>query len=184
MTGQAADLEQPLHGRARCAQHQAGAGGEALLVHLDEDAQARGVDERHAGDVDDLGRGLGAEALGDVDAVMMLRVQRERMAGGYFPTPREYTVGYGLTRARLHALRPGAAICHPGPMNRGLEISADAADSENVRASAAAGATARARTQVDGAVRRFRRRSTGRGTVHAAPADRAGKRCVSPPRAA
>jgi aspartate carbamoyltransferase catalytic subunit len=69
------------------------------------------------------------EVLGEVDAVMMLRVQRERMSGGYFPTPREYTVGYGLTRARLGLLRPGAAICHPGPMNRGLEISADAADS-------------------------------------------------------
>ena len=67
--------------------------------------------------------------LGEVDAVMMLRVQRERMSGGYFPTPREYTVGYGLTRARLGLLRPGTAICHPGPMNRGLEISADAADS-------------------------------------------------------
>ncbi|SEQ04702.1 aspartate carbamoyltransferase catalytic subunit [Microlunatus flavus] len=67
--------------------------------------------------------------LGEVDAVMMLRVQRERMSGGYFPTPREYTVGYGLTRARLGLLRPGAPICHPGPMNRGLEISGDAADS-------------------------------------------------------
>ena len=69
------------------------------------------------------------EVLGEVDAVMMLRVQRERMSGGYFPTPREYTVGYGLTRTRLGLLRPGTAICHPGPMNRGLEISADAADS-------------------------------------------------------
>ncbi|GGL25125.1 aspartate carbamoyltransferase catalytic subunit [Phycicoccus endophyticus] len=65
------------------------------------------------------------------DAVMMLRVQRERMSGGFFPTPREYTVGYGLTRERLRALtsaNPDAVICHPGPMNRGLEISADAAD--------------------------------------------------------
>ncbi len=69
------------------------------------------------------------EVLGEVDAVMMLRVQRERMSGGYFPTPREYTVGYGLTRRRLGLLRPGTPICHPGPMNRGLEISADAADS-------------------------------------------------------
>jgi len=68
------------------------------------------------------------EVLPEADAVMMLRVQRERMSGGYFPTPREYTVGYGLTRDRLARLRPGAAICHPGPMNRGLEISADAAD--------------------------------------------------------
>ncbi len=66
--------------------------------------------------------------LPEGDVVMMLRVQRERMSGGDFPTPREYTVGYGLTRERLCALRPGAAICHPGPMNRGLEISADAAD--------------------------------------------------------
>lgn len=65
------------------------------------------------------------------DAVMMLRVQRERMSGGFFPTPREYTVGFGLTRDRLRALSDAnadAVICHPGPMNRGLEISADAAD--------------------------------------------------------
>lgn len=68
------------------------------------------------------------EIVGEVDVMMMLRVQRERMAGGYFPSAREYTVGYGLTRQRLARLRPGAAICHPGPMNRGLEISADAAD--------------------------------------------------------
>lgn len=66
--------------------------------------------------------------LPEVDAVMMLRVQRERMAGGYFPTAREYTIGYGLTRDRVAILKPGTAICHPGPMNRGLEISADAAD--------------------------------------------------------
>jgi len=71
------------------------------------------------------------EALPQADVVMMLRVQRERMSGGYFPTAREYTVGYGLTRDRLCALRPGTAICHPGPMNRGLEISADAADAAN-----------------------------------------------------
>jgi aspartate carbamoyltransferase catalytic subunit len=71
------------------------------------------------------------DVLPSVDAVMMLRVQRERMSGGYFPTPREYTIGYGLTTARLAMLRPGAAICHPGPMNRGLEISAEAADAAN-----------------------------------------------------
>ena len=68
------------------------------------------------------------------DAVMMLRVQRERMSGGYFPTPREYTVGYGMTRPRLENLlakNSNALILHPGPMNRGLEISADAADSAN-----------------------------------------------------
>jgi aspartate carbamoyltransferase catalytic subunit len=71
------------------------------------------------------------DVLPSVDAVMMLRVQRERMSGGYFPTPREYTIGYGLTTARLAMLRPDAAICHPGPMNRGLEISAEAADAAN-----------------------------------------------------
>jgi aspartate carbamoyltransferase catalytic subunit len=55
------------------------------------------------------------------------------MTGGFFPTAREYTVGYGLTRARLDALtaaNPDAVICHPGPMNRGLEISSGAADSQ------------------------------------------------------
>ena len=68
------------------------------------------------------------EVLPEVDAVMMLRVQRERMSGGYFPSAREYTVGYGLTRDRLALLRPDTPICHPGPMNRGLEISPEAAD--------------------------------------------------------
>jgi aspartate carbamoyltransferase catalytic subunit len=68
------------------------------------------------------------------DAVMMLRVQRERMGagaagGGYFPTPLEYTRGYGLDQRRLGLLPDHAIVMHPGPMNRGLEISADAADS-------------------------------------------------------
>ena len=65
------------------------------------------------------------------DVVMMLRVQRERMQGGFFPTAREYTELYGLTPPRLARLRDGAAICHPGPMNRGLEISSEAADAAN-----------------------------------------------------
>jgi aspartate carbamoyltransferase catalytic subunit len=66
--------------------------------------------------------------LPTVDAVMMLRVQRERMSGGFFPTEREYTVGYGLTRERLRSLQEHTVILHPGPMNRGLEIAPDAAD--------------------------------------------------------
>ena len=70
-------------------------------------------------------------ALADADIVMMLRVQRERMAGGFFPTEREYAEGYGLTETRLAAMKPGAAICHPGPMNRGVEISSAAADAAN-----------------------------------------------------
>ncbi len=69
--------------------------------------------------------------VAECDIVMMLRVQRERMAGGFFPTPREYAEGYGLTLERLGRLRDGAAICHPGPMNRGVEISSEAADAVN-----------------------------------------------------
>lgn len=69
--------------------------------------------------------------LSDMDIVMMLRVQRERMAGGFFPTEREYTENFGLTPERLAAMKPGAAICHPGPMNRGVEISSAAADAVN-----------------------------------------------------
>ncbi|KQY64250.1 MULTISPECIES: aspartate carbamoyltransferase catalytic subunit [unclassified Nocardioides] len=68
------------------------------------------------------------EVLPGADAVMMLRVQRERMNGAFFPTAREYTVRYGLTRDRLATLKPDTPILHPGPMNRGLEIAADAAD--------------------------------------------------------
>ncbi len=66
--------------------------------------------------------------LPTADAVMMLRVQRERMSGGFFPTEREYTVSYGLTRERLRSLQEHTVILHPGPMNRGLEIATDAAD--------------------------------------------------------
>jgi aspartate carbamoyltransferase catalytic subunit len=69
--------------------------------------------------------------LPDCDIVMMLRVQRERMAGGFFPTEREYTDRFGLTEERLRAMKPGAGICHPGPMNRGVEISSAAADAAN-----------------------------------------------------
>ncbi|WP_168581246.1 aspartate carbamoyltransferase catalytic subunit [Gephyromycinifex aptenodytis] len=64
----------------------------------------------------------------DVDSLMMLRVQRERMSGGFFPSESEYTDGWGLTRERLARLPEHAVICHPGPMNRGLEIAPEAAD--------------------------------------------------------
>ena len=55
------------------------------------------------------------------------------MSGGFFPTAREYSAGYGLTAERLAALRPTAAIMHPGPMNRGVEISSEAADAASSR---------------------------------------------------
>lgn len=64
------------------------------------------------------------------DAVMMLRVQAERMAGAFFPSPAEYTRGWGLTNDRYQTIADtDTLIMHPGPMNRGLEISATAADS-------------------------------------------------------
>lgn len=85
-----------------------------------------GVDQWGCEVTDDFDAALEAS-----DVVMMLRVQRERMHGGFFPTAREYTELYGLTPERLARLRPGAAICHPGPMNRGLEISSEAADAAN-----------------------------------------------------
>ncbi|KAE8763738.1 aspartate carbamoyltransferase catalytic subunit [Georgenia thermotolerans] len=77
----------------------------------------------------DLDEAIAADAP---DAVMMLRVQRERMSsagGGFFPSPLEYHRRYGLDGARLRALPGHAVVMHPGPMNRGLEISAEAADS-------------------------------------------------------
>ncbi len=63
------------------------------------------------------------------DAVMMLRVQRERMSAAYFPSAREYSRRYGLDARRLGLLPPEALVMHPGPMNRGLEITAEVADS-------------------------------------------------------
>jgi len=70
-----------------------------------------------------------AGAEGDLDAVMMLRVQAERMNAAFFPSVREYSRRYGLDARRLARLPGHAIVMHPGPMNRGLEISADAADS-------------------------------------------------------
>ena len=63
-----------------------------------------------------------------VDAVMMLRIQMERMNELFFPSAREYSRYFGLNSDRIRALKPDAIVMHPGPMNRGLEITADAAD--------------------------------------------------------
>jgi aspartate carbamoyltransferase catalytic subunit len=67
--------------------------------------------------------------LKDIDVLMMLRVQSERMANSFFPSEREYSRGYGLDITRLNSLNSNAIVMHPGPMNRGLEISAESADS-------------------------------------------------------
>ena len=64
-----------------------------------------------------------------VDAVMMLRVQAERMHGGFFPSAREYSIAYGLSEKRLGLLPEHAVVLHPGPMLRGMEIASAVADS-------------------------------------------------------
>lgn len=69
------------------------------------------------------------EALPRTDAVMVLRVQAERMHGGFFPSVREYAIGYGLSEARLRLLPEHAVVLHPGPMLRGMEIAHSVADS-------------------------------------------------------
>ena len=68
-------------------------------------------------------------ALPDADVVMMLRVQRERMDDAYFPSVREYARRYGLDAARMRTLPEHAIVMHPGPMNRGMEITPEVADS-------------------------------------------------------
>lgn len=64
-----------------------------------------------------------------VDVVMMLRVQQERMSDLFFPNTREYSRYFGLNAERMAIMKKGAIVMHPGPMNRGLEISAEVADS-------------------------------------------------------
>lgn len=68
------------------------------------------------------------EGLKDVDVVMMLRLQRERMAGSFVPSVREYFRYFGLDAAKLANARADALVMHPGPMNRGVEISSEIAD--------------------------------------------------------
>jgi aspartate carbamoyltransferase catalytic subunit len=72
------------------------------------------------------------DAIAEVrpDAIMMLRVQRERMNAAFFPSEREYSSLWGLSAARFAALPDTAVVMHPGPMNRGFEISSVAADSD------------------------------------------------------
>ena len=67
----------------------------------------------------------------DFDAVMMLRVQSERMHAAFFPSEAEYAKLWGLNRERLERMEPGTLVMHPGPMNRGLEIDSFCADSPN-----------------------------------------------------
>lgn len=69
------------------------------------------------------------EAISGADVVMILRIQRERQDSAYFPTLREYAIHYGLTHERLNLAKHDAIVLHPGPMNRGIEIASEVADS-------------------------------------------------------
>ena len=71
------------------------------------------------------------EGLKDVDVVMMLRLQKERMDGGFIPSEREYYHRYGLDADKLSHAKPDAIVMHPGPMNRGVEIDGTLADDIN-----------------------------------------------------
>jgi aspartate carbamoyltransferase catalytic subunit len=70
-------------------------------------------------------------ALDGADVVMMLRLQRERMDGGFIPSEREYYHRYGLDAEKLAHAKPDAIVMHPGPMNRGVEIDGTLADDIN-----------------------------------------------------
>lgn len=72
------------------------------------------------------------KGLEGADVVMMLRVQRERMDGGFFPSAREFFWFYGLDEDKLRHAKPGALVMHPGPMNRGVEIDSSVADNPSV----------------------------------------------------
>ncbi len=71
------------------------------------------------------------EVLPEMDVIYMLRVQLERMGGAAIPSRREYNRLYGLDAARHARMKPGAIVCHPGPMNRGMEIMPEVADAPN-----------------------------------------------------
>ena len=68
------------------------------------------------------------DVLPELDVVYMLRIQRERLEGAPFPSLREYHNLFGLTRAREHLMKPDAIVCHPGPINRGVEFDSYMAD--------------------------------------------------------
>jgi aspartate carbamoyltransferase catalytic subunit len=82
-----------------------------------------GIDESGLRVFHDLESGLR-----DVDVVIMLRLQRERMSGAFLPSKQEYFARFGLTEARLQLARPDAIVMHPGPINRGVEIDSRVAD--------------------------------------------------------
>ena len=82
-------------------------------------------------EIESLGCGLAPtveDAMRDADAVMTLRIQRERMDAGLLPSLTEYAREWGITAKRVELMKPGAVVLHPGPMNRGVEITPEVAD--------------------------------------------------------
>ncbi len=71
-------------------------------------------------------------ALTDADFVMTLRLQKERMSNNFIPSLREYHLHYGITRDRLKVCQPHVKVLHPGPVNRGVEITSDLMDDPNL----------------------------------------------------
>jgi aspartate carbamoyltransferase catalytic subunit len=99
--------------------------GPPTLLHGFESWARSGLGGRQITVTADIG-----PALRDADAVMALRVQRERMASGLLPSFREYAARYGLTAERLRLAKPEALVLHPGPMNEGVEIAPDVASGD------------------------------------------------------
>jgi aspartate carbamoyltransferase catalytic subunit len=69
-----------------------------------------------------------SEGLADVDVIVMLRLQKERMGGAFLPSEHEYFARFGLTEDRLRVAKPDVIVMHPGPINRGIEIDSRVAD--------------------------------------------------------
>ncbi|MCR9146226.1 MAG: aspartate carbamoyltransferase catalytic subunit [Rhodobacteraceae bacterium] len=109
------------------------------------------------------------EGLRDVDVVMMLRLQRERMDGGFIPSEREYYFRYGLDAEKLSFASPEAIVMHPGPMNRGVEIDGEIADDINrsvIQEQVEMGVAVRM-AAMDLLARNLRARAAGNGEVMA-----------------
>jgi aspartate carbamoyltransferase catalytic subunit len=116
-----------LHSRvARSNVHLLTTLGARVVLVAPPTLQPVGVDSWPCDVVYDLDEAIASQGF---DALMMLRVQQERMDQAFFPTAREYARRWGLTDARARTLPTDCAILHPGPMNRGFEIGAEAADS-------------------------------------------------------
>ncbi|HEX5119353.1 MAG TPA: aspartate carbamoyltransferase catalytic subunit [Pseudonocardiaceae bacterium] len=114
-----------LHSRvARSNVHLLGTLGAEVVLVAPPTLLPVGVDSWGVG----VSHDLDAE-LPSLDAVMMLRVQAERMHGGFFPSAREYSISYGLSAGRAARLPDHAVVLHPGPMLRGMEIASSVADS-------------------------------------------------------